>query len=424
MGAPETLPDLQYQKPDGSPFTRLEMEQQMRDVWPKVYWLRIKANKIYGLPKQPSFDMKEAVLRHWVLDEMARRGQIVGDQVGVNVQSYNDDNEQRQFIQRLTAMIQAGQAFAPKEGEGVDMSNLPQQPPVPANGQMAPQQFAPPAPPMGVPQNYAPPAGPPGFAPPAPPFAPPGMAPPPPAQGFAPPAQGFAPLPAQGFAPLPAQGFAPGGPPQGFQPAAPPQFAPPPGMAPPQQGAPMMPPGYAPPSGPPGYAPQAAPQQQMAAPQQAAPAPAGGRGRGRKAAGDGQPAAVPPAAPVPPMGAQPGYAPPPQQTAPGFPPLPQGGFPGFGQPQQAPQQQSFAPQQPTPQAAPQQSVGTDLGPVLAKLDQLAGLVTQQAQIIGGLQRQITVLSMGAALTLRAAHSRQGAPDMESILKEIGVQLPQ
>lgn len=191
-----TIPDLQwlqYVRPGGILLSRVEMEKQMLQVWPKAYWIRIKANKIYGLPKKPAFDMEEVVLRHWLLDEMVRRGQIAGDQLGVDVQNYSEESEVRQFTQRLTAMVRSGQALPPKEG--IDMST-----------QQPPNTFMPPGAPTFMPPGV------PTFAPPAPPM---GMAPP----GFAPPGvtQGFAPAQPQPLMPPGHVAGPPVGPPVGMQ---------------------------------------------------------------------------------------------------------------------------------------------------------------------------------------------------------------
>jgi hypothetical protein len=264
------IPELEYfDHQQGRPKTRLEMEHWLREKIPKVHWLRIIACKLFHLPKPISWDMREIVLKHWLLDEMIRRQQITGDMLGVNQTASNDDGELRQFQQRLAALIQSGQAVLPQHVEGVDMNGF--TPPPPPNGQS--QYTAPPAPP-------GPPAGPP--------------APPMPAG------------PPQGYAQPPMQQTQMPGP--GFQ-------APPP----PQQAAPMGPPGYGPPPGPPMSGPPMSPPP-SAPPQQAAT----GRGR-RKAADAGPPAAPPPAAPVPAMG------PPGVQPPSGFAPLP-AGAPSFGPP--------------------------------------------------------------------------------------------
>lgn len=234
MSNSEGIPEFQYKHPDGRPRTRIEMDQGLRKEIPKVHWLRIHAARTLGLPKQIAWDMREIVLRHWILDEMIRKQFIVGDLLGVNATSYNDETELRQFTQQLTALIQAGQAIQPQHAEGIDMNYTPPPPPVMGG---APQQTAyapgPPAPP-------GPPMGPPGY-----PAAPPG----PPQQQYHPP-----------------------GPPQQ---AAPPSYAPPPAgvpMAPPS----MQPPPMAPPSvpaGPPAPGPGRRKRGEAAPPQATAPVP-------------------------------------------------------------------------------------------------------------------------------------------------------
>lgn len=361
MGAPEVLPDLKLTKPDGTKFTRREMEEQIRTLWPKPHTLRIKSSTRYDLPKQYAFDMKEVVLRHWVLDEMVRRGEIIGDQVGVNTQRYDNEDEHRQFTLRLMAFVQNGQALVPKEGEGIDMSNTPPN----MNGQGG---YAPPPPP-----GMGPPMGPPGFAPQGPPAGgPPQFNPAPPQQGYQP-------------------GLPPGAP--GFQ-AAPPQqqqFQTP-GFPP---GPPMGMPPQAPPMGvPPQAAPQAAPQSAKKSKKsetQAAPAPGGF---------------------VPQGGPAPG----------GFAPLPQGGFPGVSQPPYGtPPQMQQAPQIQAPVA---QQLGVDLSGLTNKIDALTQTVNGQAALIHSLSRQLTITEMGACLILRAIYSKAGAPDLEGFLRELNVQLPQ
>jgi hypothetical protein len=366
MGAPDAIPDLQLSHPDGTPLTRIEADQYIRETLRKVHWLRILANKKYGLPKQYTFGMTELMVRHWFLDEAIRRGELVGDQVGVNLQNYNDENEQRQFAQRLAAMIQAGQAVHPKEGEGIDMSNIPQPPPgAPSNGQPPqPQGFIPPPPPpMGV-------AG-------------------PPQQGFVPPQPQ-----AQPYMPPATQG-----PPQGYVPQPPPmpqQVAPP--MAPP-----MMPPGYAPPPGAPPMMPQAGPPQMppgppQAPPPQAAPATSGRRGRGKAAEPAPQAAAPQGSPPMPPQGAG-GFIPPmPQQP---FAPLPQA---------QVPQ----VPMAPMPQATTAPAM--DIGPLLQKVEQLT-------QTVAVLNRRMELSNMAITVLSRAIYRADGSNDIEGWLKEIR-QIPQ
>jgi hypothetical protein len=162
--APDELriESLMFQKPDGLPFNRIEMERQMREKWNKVHYLRIQAIHLYGLDKRFVYDMREAHLRHWVLDEMIRRGQIAGDQIGVNVHAHNDEAEQRTFLQKLVVFVQTGNAVLPKEGEGVDMTVFQNPPPPPVSNGIP--TFAPPAPPP-PPAGIAPPPLPPGYGP-------------------------------------------------------------------------------------------------------------------------------------------------------------------------------------------------------------------------------------------------------------------
>lgn len=374
------IPEIQYNHPDGNRRSRVEMDQWLREKLPKVHWLRIIASRTFGLPKQVSWDMREIVLRHWLLDELVRRQLIEGDQLGVNATTSNDENELRQFTQRLAAFIQMGQAVQPQHAEGVDMNGYTPPPPPVMGG--APQQQ-----PNGQPAAYPP-------GPPQPPGPPPGV------PQMAGPPQGY---------PQPPQ---PPGPPQQY--AQPPQAPPP--------GPPMGPPGYAPPPGVPAGPPQqyAAPQPPApmgppAGPPQGAPAPSGGgRGGRRKAAGEAQ--AAPPAAPVPPMQQQQipfapqGYAPP------AGPPQ------GFTPPQTpvAPPQQFAAPAPMQQQPAP----GIDLTATNQKLDQLLSLVSQQATKIANLERQLQLNSMATALVLRGVYQKAGSADIAAALTEIGVQLPQ
>lgn len=287
--------NLQFYKPDGSLLSRIEMETQIRQTWVKLSYKRINANKYYGLPNKPAQDMKPAVLLHWILDEMVRRGHIVGDVLGVSVTNYNDEAEEAQLTQKLVALIQVGQALTPQTGEGFNMS-MPAPPMPPAAG-----NWAPPAANFGGPPP-GPPQGPPGFGPPAGPPAPGGYAPP--QTQFAPP-QGppsfvqQAPVaPPQNFGPPPGPGNfgPPPGPPQGGTMAPPPGYPP----APPQ--APTFAPPVAPPQGPPSFS--APPQQTFAAPplppqQGQPPTPPAAPAATQEAPGRKRRASAPPAAPVP-----------------------------------------------------------------------------------------------------------------------------
>lgn len=351
------IPELQTSKPDGSLKTRIEMDEWLRKEVPKVHWLRIHASRTYGLPKQISFDMKEILLRHWILDEMVRRGLIIGDQLGVNTTNYNDESENRQFTQRLFSAIQSGYAVQPQHAEGIDM-----------NG------YTPPPPPV---------MGPPGAPAPGPSYP----AGPPPQQYQQP------------------------GPPQmaGGYPAGPPQ---PPGPPPQQYAAPQ-----GPPVGPPGYAPPPAgvpvAPQQMAGPAMGPPVGPQTNGRRGKRA-DAAPSAPMPATPVPPPGAPQGFAPA------GYTQAPQGFAPPMPQQAQAPQQQEAS-----------VDVDVDLTPVLQKIDQLSGIVNQlvgivnqQAQSNAAMQKKVEMLSMVCTLIGRAYYQKQGSVDAAGFLTEVGVPLPQ
>lgn len=353
------IPPLDFTKPDGSQLSRYEMDVQTREKWHKVHWLRLMAIQQYGLPKQISYDMREIVLRQWVLDEMIRRGQISGVVLGVNAQSHNDEAEMRQFTQKLAAFVQANQIVLPKEGEGIDMSQF-TPPPPPMMGAPVPQNGQAPAP------AFSPPPMPPGGFPAAPgaPVAAPPMAQP---QYTAPP--GFAPAPGPVAPPAMPPGI-----PQGFpqQPSFPPQAAP--------VAAPPAPPG-----------PPAAPQP--------AAAPGGGRKRGPKPA-DAAPAPVPGASPVPPM---PGPMGPPAGFAPGP------GVPGI------PSAPGFVPAAPAPAPVPQgiaTSPGVDLTPVLQRLDQLQATVNAQAAELKNASMVITFLA-------RVVLQKQGSVEAAELLREFG-----
>jgi hypothetical protein len=367
MSDKDKVPDLQYHVPTGRPNetrrrTRLEMDEWLRAEVPKVHWLRIHACRTLGLPKQISWDMREIVLRHWMLDELIRRQLITGDLLGVNATTSNDEAELRQFTQRLTAIIQAGQAVQPQHAEGVDMNGYqPPPPPVmggaPQPGPQAAYPPGPPAPPQGahMPTGYAPgPQQPPG-----------------------PPQQQFAPQPQ---APVGPPGYAP--PPVGV-PMGPPQT-----MQPPQA-----------PVGPPGAPPQAP--------------PAGGGRRARRQDAAPQPTA--PAAPVPPMGpgapqgfAPAGYAAP---AAPGgfAPPVPQmASSAAMG----VPPPQNF--QAPTPQVA---APTVDLSGVNQKLDQILARIAVT-------EKKLELVSMVDTIVGRAIYQKGGTADAAGFLTEVGIPLPQ
>lgn len=361
------IPELLYAHPDGRPRTRLEMDQWLRSEVPKVHWLRIIAARVFSLPKQVSWDMREIVLKHWLLDEMIRRQVITGDQIGVNANSSNDEGELRQFTQRLANFIQLGQAVSPQNAEGVDMSGYQPPPPPHMGGQ-------PPAPPNG---QYAGPPGPPP--------------PPPPPQG-----------PPQGYAqpPQPQQQYAPPMPPQQQyqQPPAPPMMAPP-GYAPPPPAGPQM---QGPPMGPPPGVPQGAPPQHPAATT---------TGRSRRTKEQVAAAGGPPAPPQqqqlpmsPPPGAPQGFIPAPQ---PGMaPPLPQ---------------QPFAPAPaPSPVQAPQYAAP----PVSANLGALETQVAALTALVQELLRKQKLDSMLLTIVARAIYQKQGSGDAAAFLTELGMPLPQ
>ncbi len=372
------IPELQCSHPDGRPRTRLEMDEWLRKEIPKVFWLRIHACRTLGLPKQISWDMREVVLRHWILDELIRRQLIVGDQLGVNQNASNDESELRQFTQRLAALLQTGQAIQPRHTEGIDMNGYTPPPPPMGGVPQQPQQTAytqpPPAPP-------GPPMGPGGY-----PSAPPG---PPP------------------------------GPPQYQQPQQPPSPpAGPPGYAPPPAGVPMGPP------------PMQAGPAPMGPPAAGPPAPPGGR-RGKRADAPQQQMAPPPAGPVPPMnpgapqgfapvGAVPtGYAPPIMNNpmVPGVQGVPQ----GLAQPPQAYQQ---PPQQSQPQPQQQTAPQVDLSAIHAKLDQVLNHLNSLAAKNAVLEKNLGLLSMTVVLIGRSMFQKAGVLDSATFLTDCDVQIPQ
>lgn len=373
MAENEVEKDLSYSKPGGAHLTRLEMEQQIRETWKKPFTRRRRSFKDFGLPNAYSMGLPSGALIHWMLDEMIRRKLIAGDLAGVNPNAdyRNDPNEKQQLAQRIMALVQAGQALQPVQGE-IDMSNMPPNgtgtwaPPPPPGAGFAPPPGSPPPPPASA----YPPAG-------APPPAPGGYAPPP-----APPAPQAAPPPAPGWGAAPPPPPAPGG------------YAPPPapgGFAPP-------PPAAAPPP------PQAAPPPpQAGAPQETA----GRRKRGAAAAGA---APAPAAAPVP----QPGPAafPPPGYAAPG------GGvpFPGAA-PQAGPPPQSF--QAPAP--APAQQPPDQTEALVVQLQQQVGQLQQQ---VADLTRLVQATAMLTTLGNRIAYQQNGALDIFERLKELGQPVPQ
>lgn len=358
-------PDLPFfkslpAKPDGSPYFRVEMEQLIRENLKSAMAKRNEAIKFYGLAQREGLSMKPVPLMHWLLDQMIARGEVYGDQIGIQPQDDFDPKTEAEFAQRLYAFVQAGQALQPKEGEMPIMSNFPPPPPVP--GQAPPAYPPPPAPPAQG-----------GWAPPPPPAA-------------TPQAQG------PQFGPPP--GYAP--------PQAPAAFAPPP--APPQQMTQQPQPGFAPPPPPPA-APQAAPE--------GAPTPAGGRGRRSSKATANVPPPPPPG--VAPQQAAPQMAPPPPPAAPQFAPQGQPGFPppaqfgGFTPPGVAPA--------PAPAPQPQGSV-TD--PTLVKVQQ--DVESLRAQV-GALEERNRILETAIVFFLRGATNKPGENTAKAFLADWGVQVP-
>src|SRR3954466_2638145 len=141
MSEKEVNVGLNYQKPGGGQFTRIEMENQLRDTWKKLHTKRRRAGHDFGLSKNNAFGWTPGVLTHWMLDEMIRRKLIQGQLLGVDVglTYLPGSSELTQLTQRLQALVESKQALPPTQGEGFDM-----------NGQQMP-------PPPGAPNGYAPP---------------------------------------------------------------------------------------------------------------------------------------------------------------------------------------------------------------------------------------------------------------------------
>lgn len=162
-------------KPDGSKYTRLEMEEQIRKVWNKQIWIRMKAVSDLKLPHVPVYDMPKGILIHYILDNMVMWNQIDGVCAGVDVSSYTQPEYLPKFAQTLGYLIQTGHAMTPDETDGVPMSLIPTQPPQTQNQATT---WTPPQAPA-APAGFPPP--PPSFptqGPPVPPF--PNASPPPP----------------------------------------------------------------------------------------------------------------------------------------------------------------------------------------------------------------------------------------------------
>lgn len=425
------LPELKMRKEDGSLFSRLEMEQQLREE--TVYARRLRAVKI-GLPNKIAQHMLPISVTHWLLDYWVHNQQVSGEVLGIRAEFSADDNKEyvQQLTQRLALFVEHGLAIVPLSGEGIDMTQFPTQPgfpPMPMqNGQQGAPTFAPPPPPpmpgmpMQMPQTLAPPQ-----------FQQPPMAPQQPQQ-FAPPMPGMPPQPQQ-----PPMNMAP---PMPMQPPSQQNF--PPQMAMPQPQQPQQGNGG------------------MQAPMKADPTrqwgQAGKRENGEqrtrrtkeelaedatyeqwKAAG-GDPNVGMGAAPQqqqapqqmqsPPMMAPPQMGAPQMQMPMTAPPNPFGGMggPAITQPnfpqQQAPQgfpQPSFPgmPQMappPVPQAAPvaQATVQTISTDHLATKEQITEVLQNQS-----------LIKTGIAQLLRIMYSKPGDPDLYLVLTEVcGVRPPQ
>src|ERR1051325_3663662 len=138
MAGTQTIPELhdakhglcvvdqqgRYLRPDGSAYlTRVEMENVIRTVWKTVHARRLKAIKPYDFDRKIAYDVRPILVLHYILDEMVRRGQIHGDQIGVGATTENDQ-EFKEFTVKLAQFVQSGQAIQPTEGEGINMSDF------------------------------------------------------------------------------------------------------------------------------------------------------------------------------------------------------------------------------------------------------------------------------------------------------------
>lgn len=258
---------LPVSHPDGALFSRLEREQQLRQL-SSYDWARLAVQ--LGIDKKLAFGTGGIYVLHAVLDEQIKKKQITGDKLGIKLEPIREGSEQaiKEFHMKLDLAVQQGQA-TPLNQQGATMT----------------QGFAPPPPPPPPPAPPGP-AAPAGFPPPAPAaFAPP-PPPPPLPPGYPQQQQQQAPMPPP---PPPQQQVAPPPPaPQQYAaaPPPPPQVAPPPpatggkrnsrksAEAPPPP--PPVPTAFAPPPpqqqfAPPPMAPPVAPQQFAQAPMTAAP---------------------------------------------------------------------------------------------------------------------------------------------------------
>lgn len=170
-GRPTNIPEPEKTRPDGTLFTRVEMEAQLREIWPGHAPKRLRAINPYGLLSKIAMDTPTIIVFHWLLDTMIKRGEITGDSLGVDIPSpgYYDNPEMKsQFAQRLMIAIEQGAAMQPEPSEGIDMTTMTMPPPpvipggaVPPNGQSGAAYVPPVAPQM----PGAPPAAPPAAAP-------------------------------------------------------------------------------------------------------------------------------------------------------------------------------------------------------------------------------------------------------------------
>jgi hypothetical protein len=216
-------------KPDGSQYTRLEREQQVRELKSTLKWAELAFSA--GVEKRLAYGTPPIYVLHSVLDEMVKKKKCSGEKIGFKLDQVLAQHAQtiQEFTAKLGLLVQSGQAMPPQEGEGLTMSNgypPPPTPPIPSNGQQQAAGYPPPPPPPPNTQQFAPPA------PPAPPPPPPGYAPPQaPPQYAAPPSPPAPPAP-----PMPP---APPVPQQAAQvpvPPGPPVPPPPPQQAAPQHG--------------------------------------------------------------------------------------------------------------------------------------------------------------------------------------------
>ena len=270
MAAEDSFPEIiQLRKGDGSHYSRLEMEQQILDVWARPLHMQIQAVRFLGLNPIAVYGMLPGVCRHYILDELVRRGDVVGASADVDPVNHMNPEQHALFIQKLGALVWTGPALPPIQGDGI-VANIPAPPQVPA---VAPPPFAqggftPPTPPA-YPQQGFPSQGQQVPGVPQPPMAPPV---PQQAAGFPPP-----PVPQPGQPPMPGQEEEKVRKTRAKQP---PKVATegvmPPAVVPAQPPVPQSQPGFPPPMPSPAQsfgAPPPAPQQSFQAPSFPPPAP-------------------------------------------------------------------------------------------------------------------------------------------------------